>query len=370
MKSGIIKKEFIDWLRLNHSIIDFNFESIDLKGGKNETIPKELTHDYLLRNFKIDEVIYKYYHLPTIKLISDGEFQRMKEGGFIGKKETALKPYSIKIFGAYHSRSDLTWKLTTVCNSKYTIKGNKIKYFIDLIPYFKEYAKGFEKGFNEFENTQIKPYFPMFAEKQDYVNKIFEFITKRLFINHNWASRNGFTINQEYEIVNAFDDGQHQGYFYRAWSTVFSNNNLFAPLFQEHLKALPPQQIDKQKSEQEAPKTFDEMFEYTELIDDCILTLKKVTPPILTNDNKFNLGSKSKGSITAWIRALKKKGIIKNNLGDNTIASLLNEKFRGLNLGKDGRTLRNLETTAYKKYYTNLLSLLPDLPLSTVGKNR
>lgn len=118
------------------------------------------------------------------------------------------------------------------------------------------------------------------------------------------------------------------------------------------------------------PKTFNELFEYTELIQPCIDALKKVSPPIITDKEHFNLGSKSKGSIVAWVSALKAKGIIKNSLSDSLIAGFLNERFKGLELGADGRTLRNISTTAHNNYYTDLLNLLPDLPLSTNGENR
>jgi len=237
-----IDKNFIDYLRLTLECANWIFDNAE----KNEIVPKELTHDYLLRNFIIDESVEKYYHLPTSEFLSDSEFQKMKDTGFRGKKETALQPYSNIIYGAYYSRSDLEMKLSELVNSKtaYTIEGKEIKYFADLKPYFIEYAKGFENGFNEFDNSQIKPFFTLLAEKQDYVNKVFEYLTRHLFFGHGWANlRTGFTTNQNNEIIKAFENGQQQGYFYKAWCVVFSNNNLFAPLFQEHFKAFPPKPI-------------------------------------------------------------------------------------------------------------------------------
>lgn len=247
MNKQKIDENFIDDLRLNLAITTWIFDETE----ENEIVPKELTHDYLLSNFNIDESIYKYYHLPTSKFLSDREFQKMKDNGFVGKKEKALRPYSNIIYGAYYSRSDLETKLTMLIYSErdYTIEGKKIKYLVDLIPYFKEYAKGFKNGFNEFDNTQIKPFFPLLADKQDYVNKVFEFVTKRILFTQNWANPlEGFTTNFNNEIVNAFENGQKQGCFYRAWSIIFSNQNLFAPLFQEYFTTLPPQPKDKNDS--------------------------------------------------------------------------------------------------------------------------
>lgn len=237
MSKKEINKGFIDYLRLSFGTTNWIFD----KTEQSEIVPKELTHGYLLSNFNIDDSIYKYYHLPTSNLLSDSEFQKMKDMEFVGNKETALRPYSNIVYGAYYSRSDLVWKLTGASHKQMFIDGKEIKYFADLIPYFKEYAKGFQDGFNEFDNKQINPFLTPFPEKQDYVNKVFEYITKNLFFKHGWANlRTGFTTNQHEEIVAAFEDGQQQGYFYRAWSTVFSNNNLFAPLFQEYFKTLPP----------------------------------------------------------------------------------------------------------------------------------
>jgi len=73
----------------------------------------------------------------------------------------------------------------------------------------------------------------MFAEKQDYINKIFEFITSSRVIS-------GFTTNQNNEIVEAFENGERQGQFYKAWSIVFSSSELFKPAFQKYFNILPP----------------------------------------------------------------------------------------------------------------------------------
>jgi hypothetical protein len=118
---------------------------------------------------------------------------------------------------------------------------------------------------------------------------------------------------------------------------------------------------------------FDSMFvnqEDKEQIEYCFGILKKVTPPIVTSDNKFNLGSKSKSAITAWFMALKVKGIISSTVSDEKAAKCLNSKIEGLYLYEDGRTLRNPGTTKYKQYYDQIINFINDFPLSSVGKNR
>ena len=105
--------------------------------------------------------------------------------------------------------------------------------------------------------------------------------------------------------------------------------------------------------------SFEDMFKKSGSASIAIEVLKKVTPPIISKDNEFVLGSRSKGAVTAWVSALRSKGYIHNGLKDKEIAPLLNVTLPKLNLGADGRTLRNTQTTAYKKYYTDILSLLP-----------
>lgn len=237
-----INDELIDNIRTNLGTIHFIFNK---SREETEIVPNELTHAYLFRNFRIDDEILEYYCLPNKYLLSNNEFQRMVDSGYFGRKETALYPYSVIILGAYYSRSDITTKLIglKVIPHNEKINKEKIEYLSDLLPYFKKYSNGFEEGFNKFDDQQIKPFLTMFSEKKDYIDKVFDYLTRQLLFRNNWGvSSNGFTSNQDNEIVDAFKNGQIQGYYYRAWSIVFSNNNLFAPLFQEHLNVLTSKQ--------------------------------------------------------------------------------------------------------------------------------
>lgn len=282
MKSQEINKVFIDSLRLSSSIINWKLDGLE----NNQIIPKELTHDNLLENFVINKCIYKYYCYPACKSISDDEFQRMKDYGFVGDKETALRPYSNIIYGAYYSRQDLVTKLSLLLYSDvpFKVNGKRVINFSDLKPYFKEYAQGFKNGYDQFESSEIKPFLTMFSDKQDYANRVFEFVTKQLFFKHSWSTlKRGFSFDvTTHEILNGFEDGQKQGSFYRAWCIILSNDQLFAPLFIELSKnksvlnafsntqlqhaALPPQQDEKQKPEQGKP-TFENNFDNVEPIE-------------------------------------------------------------------------------------------------------
>ena len=235
MNKGLeINRDFTDWIRLSYCETIFNFDE-----KSQEIVLQKFTHNNLLSNNNIDEHILKFYYLPTLRNITDKEFQKMVSTGYVGSKENTLIPYSLIIDGAYYTRIGMYYKLKLCTEIGYTINKKPIKYLNDLIPYFKEYRKGFENGFNEFENECINPFLTMFADKADFINKVFEYVTKQILFSHSWLSNNiGFAINMDKEIVidKAIKYGQTQGYFYKAWTLILSNNNLFAPLFIEYFK--------------------------------------------------------------------------------------------------------------------------------------
>jgi hypothetical protein len=236
-----IDKNFIREIRLTPPIMNYSIFKIDTK----EIVPKELTHRYLKENYKIDEKILEYYYAPTQFLNNDIEYNKIIGNDTITTKTDLLEPYSVIIGNAYYSRTDLLTKLKTLISSNYDlICGNKkVEYLSDLLPYFKEYSKGFEHGFKEFDNDQVKLFLTMFPEKNDYLNKVFDFVTKRIFPKHDWVNiTRGFKMKSNFEtskyiITGGFEDGKTQGYFYRAWSIIFSSNNLFVPLFKDFLQS-------------------------------------------------------------------------------------------------------------------------------------
>lgn len=347
MKVQRIDKAFINYLRLNLSTTNWQFDNTE----PFEIVPKELTHNYLLNNFSIDRSILKYYCLPSSILLSENEFQEMVKHGFVGKRETALFPYSNIIYGAYYSRPNLEFGLSGIAyvtGKGYTIKGNPVKYFSDLVPYFKEYAKGFKDGFNKFENRKIKPHLTILAGQNDYVIKVFEYLTTNFLFSHGWLSGvSGFATNQDNELVNAFEAGQKQAYFYRAWSIVFSNNILFAPLFQKSLTALPQQQTSKLSE----VFTVTDWKKYVDAFTQC-------NPKLLNEVNgvyQFIGNVKTqKGVIAAWFKFLKSKGIIDQSLNREVIAKTLSNEIQNYSIAAS--SVDN-ESNAYKHFEGQLLEI-------------
>jgi hypothetical protein len=239
-RSFPINDELYHGLRLYNSTLNYHLEK-DIR--REKIVTKQLTHDYLISKFDINTHIEKFYFSSTEGLITDEEFNLKVKSGYLGNIKTFLKPYPFTIQGAYFHRKGLLNIISDLINLgiKYTLNGNsKLEYLTDLTPYFNDYAQGFKAGFHEFENDCINPFLPMHSDKNDSINKIFEYLTNQKGFKSNWKNpHNGFTIsfngrNDNKDIVKGFEDGKTQGYFYRAWSYVLSNNILFSLLFKNY----------------------------------------------------------------------------------------------------------------------------------------
>lgn len=236
MKDRIIDQSLIDYLALDLSITTFI-------GSDKTIVPKELRHLFILENHDVGTSTSEYYYTPSSRFISDKEFQSLVRIGFAGKKETSFDPYPFIFYGAYVSRNDLLVKLIMHNKNRImTYKGKEINVFGDLYPYYEDYAIGFKSGFENFENEHIVPYTNFFNQDSAKINKVFEYVTKEIWFKYSWYNNHrGFKTKtssslsspKEYEIIEAYEEGKGQGYYYKAWSIILSNKDIFEPLFEE-----------------------------------------------------------------------------------------------------------------------------------------
>jgi hypothetical protein len=250
-----IDKTLIDDFRLTNSPTNYKFFN---DAEIENIVDSSYTHHYLIDNFEINKRILDFYHLCTRNLISSDEIDYYKNIGFHGTKERFVQPFSINILGAYHRTCDLVQKLNSIranCPENISIDNIKITSFLELEPYLIDYRNGFKKGFNDFENDNITKYLTPFADKQDYVDKVFEYITKDILFKHSWQNPIGFTYemsikNDLSNIIKGFENGQKLGGFYKVWSIVFSNHKLFQKHFEDfHKKNNEPEQSEADNSD-------------------------------------------------------------------------------------------------------------------------
>jgi len=102
-------------------------------------------------------------------------------------------------------------------------------------------------------------------------------------------------------------------------------------------------------------KSLNKLFVDNSACETCLNALRLVIPPVINNNNNYLLGERKKGAIVAWIEVLKIRGII-INIDKIKLAEILNNTFFGLSISS--RTLSNVTTTAYRKYFTKLTTLI------------
>jgi hypothetical protein len=216
------------------------FGGMIFRGDRFEIVPEELTHRYLLDNFSASKEIEEYYYLPCRDMFTDKDYQNFKAIGYKGNQITTLEPYPFTFDGAFIQRKQLYYRIIHLKHITENYNHKALKSFVDIFPYFEDYCKGFKVGFESFEDDCIKKFLPMFADKLDFVNKTFEYVTKQVIFRHSWQNNHsGFNVSKNIqddfdspgEIIKAFEDGKFQGYFYRAWSVILSNASLFENLF-------------------------------------------------------------------------------------------------------------------------------------------
>ena len=231
----IIIEGLIDFIRYTPNTLLFY--------TKKNIVPENQDHLYLHRRFSISSAIWKFYVEPTKVFLTPKylSISNDRNAKFLSKtKEGLLKPYPVVICGAYHSRNSILCLLEEY-------KGKPFEY---LLPFFKDYSQGFKEGFDKFENRCIEPYILEASEKSKFFDLIFEYffrdtngrewldgqegITEKISIEANEVG----TKDINFYPTKGFDEGLAQGYYYKAWSIVFSHYEKFNQKFESYFKAL------------------------------------------------------------------------------------------------------------------------------------
>ncbi len=105
----------------------------------------------------------------------------------------------------------------------------------------------------------------------------------------------------------------------------------------------------KQKNPQSTFEHFDQLFTDKGKAHDLIGLLQKVDPPALSATGGVLPGRGIKSAFIAWVEVMEAEGQINKVQNRKHLTKLLNERFSGLDLGKDG-TLFDKVTTPMNSY--------------------
>jgi hypothetical protein len=351
-----IDKKLIDDIRLLPQYKEFCF---GIEEDNEIIVTNNQTHEYLMRNLPINDYILRFYYATNKRLISYSEFENLKKRGYFDSFEFAIQPYNIKIFGAFHAPSIFALNLISISYLNIChIDGKKVEDLSELIPYFLEYSNGFKVGYNTFYNDEIKPLLiESYSDKSDYLDKIFEFITKKTNSNHCWQSNNdGFSFdclkNNSLIISSGFDVGRRQGRFYKAWSLIFASHNLFASRFEKYeLENGNPFEPFIPKNIKKETESFKKEDSY----------LKEMHNQIFKGNafdvwqymfNEFGINESSRTDVKFMFEEMRKEELIHNTVNQKTFLEWITSTYDGIIIEKTSnhnRTNSRLQTYARAK---------------------
>jgi hypothetical protein len=107
--------------------------------------------------------------------------------------------------------------------------------------------------------------------------------------------------------------------------------------------------LNKRRSKKNAElliKTFESLFKDKNDIPYCLDALRIVIPAVINESGEYLLKSK-KGPVVAWKNVLEKSGYI-HDVNDQTVADLLNLKFKNLNIREE--SFRSDQSRVYVEF--------------------
>ncbi|TXD53910.1 hypothetical protein [Polaribacter sp. IC063] len=229
MKDILINNDLLEEIRISRNTRKWEYAKVD------RIVDIGYTHEYLLANRRVDDVIKESYIKSIKEIYRVEEWERFTDV----EKNDITKNCSLLIEGALHNRINLWVKIGTLLEYKEEQNlNNKYNYFLDLKPYFKSYANSFASGYNTFLDVVVKPYSLFENNKEEASLIIFKFITnaqsKKLFVS-SYKGLKFSCKNGEHEIECDISDGLNEGFLYKAWAIIFIESELFLPLFQNYL---------------------------------------------------------------------------------------------------------------------------------------
>lgn len=188
----------------------------------------------LMGNLNIDEsILDAYFNLTPQPVTHD----RISDS-YVGKLNWYNDPFQYNVFGAYPLKHDyelLQTKIDDNYFAKKLVDKEQINYHL------KEYSKGFEIGYSNFENDIVKTKSTLFDDKTDYSRTIFDFATGSLFKGSGYPETYG--VN-EHILSGWYEAGKEQGYFYRAWYIILSHSSRFEEYFKKEKETSQNEFID------------------------------------------------------------------------------------------------------------------------------
>jgi hypothetical protein len=224
--------------------------------------------------------------------------------------------------------------------------------------YLNTFIEAYKMGEQYFENEiKISPNTLYGANTEKYVRDIHHnyFHIQINGLNKGWGYvKKYYPYILTHRAIKEF--GYYSGIVNKFEEQVKKHPRLFAT-FDKCEQDLPPQQTET-KTEQEQPKTFEELFYNPKHAEPCLNVLRELQPPVIDAINNY-IG-KAKGVFPLWVKVLKnhKPEPLIKHFKDTIYKDLLNQKVKGLKLTPDA--------SEFRKSYVRLEKNKIELDIKTI----
>jgi hypothetical protein len=173
-------------------------------------------------NFNISEQILDAY----FRQVPQPADRNQVSSSYVGKINWHNSPHQVSVYGAYPIMTQ--WEMLD-----YHMNHSEDEYYKayqrdTVFEYLKEFAKGFQYGYDNFINDKITDSHLLSLTETSKAQAIMDFLSSP-FDAFGFSESHGGT---RHIFSGWYEDGIKAGYNYCAWVIIFKNHKLFDPFFQ------------------------------------------------------------------------------------------------------------------------------------------
>ena len=172
-------------------------------------------------NFNISEQILDAYYRQVPQPANESQVSL----SYVGKINHYNSPHQVSVYGAYPLMTQwemLDYKMNHCDEDYYKAYQRDI-----VFEYLKEFAKGFQQGYDNFIVDKITDSHLLSATETSKAQAIMDFLSSP-FDSFGFSESHG---GLRHIFSGWFEDGIKAGYNYCAWIIIFKNHKLFEPFF-------------------------------------------------------------------------------------------------------------------------------------------
>jgi hypothetical protein len=179
--------------------------------------------DIINSNFNIPEQILDAY----FRLVPQPAEKDQISSTYVGKPNWFNSPHQVSVYGAYPIM--IQWEMIEYKMNHSEDDHYKAYQRDTVFEYLKEFAKGFQSGYDNFLTEKIADNDLLSTTETSKAQAIMDFLSSP-FASSGFSESHG---TNKHIFSGWYEDGKRAGYSYRAWIIILKNHKLFEPFFEK-----------------------------------------------------------------------------------------------------------------------------------------